>query len=644
MALYQQSADVRIREIDLSSSLVSASSSEAAIILISKKGRTSVYQITNAQDFITEYGTPDASVSFGHYAALDFLKEGTSLRVLRVVNTDALYSAALLKDNGTGTTSIAAISGGISNPSSINWASYVSGAEIPMLMFVPKSGPGSYGNSIAIQVTSQNLTTPAAPSLSSTSTGGHLANGTYQYRVSAISAVGDTLASSLTTITIGGVTSAGTVTITLTPVTGARGYKIWGRTSGGEGLVATVGATTTVYVDDGSIAPDTTKAPITSQANLPTPDPTFNVAIYDMSVNTSTPQEQFTCTLLDSVDSNGVQQEATQRINGFSAYVNVYSYAKQIVGTVPTLRNTSQVSLAGGSSGTAPLNSQIALAWTNTFGDPELYPSNLLINGGYTDPNVQASMISVAETRGDAVALLDVPYASQASQDFITYRQLTLNANSSYGALYGPWVLTADNYNGKQLYTPPSGWAAAICARTDRLVGPQGAPAGLNRGIINVSGLFQKYNQQQRTDLFNAQCNYIRQFLSEGISVFEQVTLQAKQSALSWVNVRRMINVIKVAVRQFLYYSLQEPNDDFLRRQIVSSVTDYLNAWVAARGISAFTVISDDSNNPPAQYNLGILKVTIIVTPVIAVHEIQVDMVISKAGVSFSEINITNLS
>ena len=54
MPLYQQSADVRVREIDLSQSIVSASSSEAAIVLISKKGRTSVLQVTNAQEFIAE--------------------------------------------------------------------------------------------------------------------------------------------------------------------------------------------------------------------------------------------------------------------------------------------------------------------------------------------------------------------------------------------------------------------------------------------------------------------------------------------------------------------------------------------------------------------------------------------------------------
>jgi len=105
-----------------------------------------------------------------------------------------------------------------------------------------------------------------------------------------------------------------------------------------------------------------------------------------------------------------------------------------------------------------------------------------------------------------------------------------------------------------------------------------------------------------------------------------------------------MLNVIKVSVRDFLMYSIHEPNDDFTRKMIVRSVSDYLQFWKNARGILDFSVISDDTNNPASQYNLGILTVTIFITPIIAVHEIQVDMVITKAGLSFTEINLSNLN
>jgi phage tail sheath protein FI len=609
---------------------------------VSNKGRTSRFNVTTWTDFVAEYGERNAAVSFGHYCAKDFFDEGNYLDVVRVVNSDALYSAVLLKDDGTGVTSLLAISGGISDPTNIAWNTWTGGGAKPMLLFYPKSGPGSYANSISIRVTSANLSQMSAPTLQSANTGGTLVSATYSYKISAISSVGETLASNAATVTIGGSISTGTVTISWPSVEGAIGYNVYGRVGGSEKLLATLGAGTLSFVDDGTLTPNANVSPITNPSNLATPTPVFRVDVYDNTINTSTPQESWFCTLTDQVDGNGVQQEATQQINAFSSYINCASYASSLV-SLPVVKNTTNTAMAGGASGTAPTNSQIAAAWTNIFSDREHVNVNILINGGYSSVVVQQAMIQVASSRGDAVAVLDMPSTMQAYQDAITYRQLVLNANTSYAAIYTSDVFVSDTYNGKQLYVPPSGKVAAVYARTDRVAGPQYAPAGLNRGQVDVLSLRQNYNDSQRTQLFQTQVNYLRTFVGAGTAVFEQVTLQSNQSALSWVNVRRMVNTIKGGVKDFLMYSLQEPNDDFLRRQIVVALTEYLQFWKDARGISDFQVISDSSNNPDSAYNLGILKVTVIITPVIAVHEIGVDIVITKAGVSFKEINISQL-
>jgi len=640
--LTQQSADVRFREIDLSTSIRNRSTANAAIVLVSKQGRLGRFNTTNWTEFVNEYGERDASVSFGHYCAHDFFDEGNYLDVVRVAGTGYKYSTVLLKDNGSGDSSLTSIAGGIADPDNIDWDSYVSGGEIPLLMFYPKHGPGSYGDKLSIRVTSQNLQTPAAPTLSGHTTGGVLNAGTYGYVISAISAIGETLGSSIATVVLAS-TSTGSVDLTWLPVEGARGYNIYGRGATGQKLIATVGSTTFSFLDDGTITPDATKGPITVPADLPAKDPTFVVEVFDNSINPSVPQESWTVTLKDSVNGNGVQQEATQMINPFSEYINCASYVPLITTDVPFVDNAAKTALTGGDSGSAVTNGQIAAAWAEFFSDREQVMVNILINAGYVDVGVQQAMIKLAEARGDAVAVLDTPSTMQKYSDAITYRQLVLNANSSYAAIYSPDVMVNDDYNGKRILIPCSGKAAAIYARTDRVAGPQYAPAGLNRGLIDVLDIREKYNEPQRTQLFNAQVNYIRSFVGMGTAVFEQVTLQAKQSALSWVAVRRMVNVIKGGVKDYLMYSLHEPNDDFLRRQIVSSLTDYLNYWKNARGIIDFQVIADDSNNPPAKYNLGILTVTVIITPVIAVHEISVDMVITKAGVSFSEIDIAAL-
>jgi hypothetical protein len=97
------------------------------------------------------------------------------------------------------------------------------------------------------------LSTPVNAAFSTAITGGTLAAGTYSYRVSALDgAGGETLASEATTQTTTGSTS--TVTVNWGAVTGATGYRVYGRTVAGEQLLATVGNVTT-WTDDGSATP-----------------------------------------------------------------------------------------------------------------------------------------------------------------------------------------------------------------------------------------------------------------------------------------------------------------------------------------------------------------------------------------------------
>lgn len=641
--LQQQSADVRFREIDLSQVIRSRQSSIGAAVFVSKKGRPGPFLVTDSKQFKNEYGIPNASVSFGHYSVLSALKEMGQIQCVRALGADYAWSAALLKDNGTGTTQISSISNGIPDVDNIEWDDLVSGAEVPLLVITPKSGPGSYGDSIAIDVQSQNVGQMAAPTLSSVNTGGSLTNGTYEYRVSAIVEQGEMLASSVAQIVISGVITTGKVTLEWTPVVGARGYYVYGRLNGNVHRLAMLGADAVSFTDTGALTPDADFSPITNPALLPDPVKVFTLRVFDLSVSSSNPVEVWPTTLEDFTDDMGRQLEATQQINAFSEYINVASYVSQLLVPVPAIKTVTKVALAGGDSGTAPTNSQIAQAWQDNFIDSEKIQVNVLINCGYTDVAVQRSMLFTAERRADAFAILDVPSTMQKSQDTITYRQLVLNANTSYGALYAPDVMVDDPDNGKRLYIPPSGWAAAVYARTDRVAGPQFQPAGLTRGLVDVLAMRHEYRDTERTNMFLAQVNYVRKFLGEGNAIFEASTLQAKQSALSWISVRRMLNVIKVSLRDFLMYSIHEPNDDFTRRQIVTASSDYLQAWKDARGILDFQVISDESNNPSSQYNLGILKVTIFVTPIIPVHEIQVDIVVTKAGMDWSEINIQQL-
>lgn len=112
----------------------------------------------------------------------------------------------------------------------------------------------SHFTNCGILPTVSALATPVNSAFSTATTGGSLAAGTYSYRVAATNSFGATLASTETSQVVPAGTSTNTVTVNWGAVTGATGYKVYGRTSGIEQLITSVGAVTT-YTDTGSIAP-----------------------------------------------------------------------------------------------------------------------------------------------------------------------------------------------------------------------------------------------------------------------------------------------------------------------------------------------------------------------------------------------------
>lgn len=112
---------------------------------------------------------------------------------------------------------------------------------------------------------------PTGVAVATATTGGTLAAATYGYRVSAVYPWGESAASAEVTVTTTGTTSENTISWALPSQ--ATAAKVYGRTSGGELLIATVAAGTSSYLDTGSVTPSGAL-------------PTGSLAISDAQVNT----------------------------------------------------------------------------------------------------------------------------------------------------------------------------------------------------------------------------------------------------------------------------------------------------------------------------------------------------------------------
>ncbi len=107
---------------------------------------------------------------------------------------------------------------------------------------------------IRIRGGTPSISSPVNAAFATAATGGSLSNGTYYYRVSAINDIGETIASPQTSITLSAGTATQTITVNWSAVTGATGYRIYGRATNAELFIASVGVVTT-YLDTGSITP-----------------------------------------------------------------------------------------------------------------------------------------------------------------------------------------------------------------------------------------------------------------------------------------------------------------------------------------------------------------------------------------------------
>ena len=242
------------------------------------------------------------------------------------------------------------------------------------------------------------------------------------------------------------------------------------------------------------------------------------------------------------------------------------------------------------------------------------------------------SIISLAETRGDAIAVVDTQnYGATVSNVTGTAG----NINSSYTATYWPWLQML-SATGKTEWVPASVVIPGVYAFTDGAAAPWFAPAGLTRGGIgDVIQAERKLTRTQRDTLYSANVNPIATFPGAGISVFGQKTLQKKKSALDRVNVRRLLIDLKKFVGDVSRGLVFEQNTNTTRNNFLAQVNPFLESVVQRQGLYAFRVVMDDTNNTADVIDRNQLIGQIFIQPAKTVEFIVLDFTIEPTGASF---------
>ncbi len=231
---------------------------------------------------------------------------------------------------------------------------------------------------------------------------------------------------------------------------------------------------------------------------------------------------------------------------------------------------------------------------------------------------VQLAMMNHCERMADRVAILDCP-PGMKPQEIQNWRVNVANYDSSYAALYYPWIKVFDPVAGKSIEMPPSGHMAGVWARNDGTRGVHKAPA--NEVVAGVLDVEFQITRAEQDGLNPVGINCIRAFPGRGIRVWGARTLSSDPE-WRYLNVRRLFNMIEKSIDGGTQWVVFEPNDFALWQKIVRSASSFLymqwrsGALFGATAAQAFYVKCDEETNPREARDLGMVTTEIGIAPV----------------------------
>lgn len=321
--------------------------------------------------------------------------------------------------------------------------------------------------------------------------------------------------------------------------------------------------------------------------------------------------------------------------------------------TFYSLKQVYDVTLSGGADGDKAGANELINGW-NQFKNAEEVDVSLLFvgnaGGSATSKNVIRHVIdNICEYRRDCMVffspnLVDVLNQDQVTatrnvRNFVTHTVNGINRNTSFAVADSGWKLQYDVFADKYRWIPLNADIAGLCAQTETDYDAWWSPAGLNRGKIkNLVSLAFNPNKASRDELYKANINSVVSFTGEGTFLYGDRTLLTKNSAFSYINVRRLFITLEKSISRSAKYQLFEFNDDFTRKQFVGAVEPYLRMVKARRGIYDFKVICDSSNNTPEVIDRAEFVASIFIKPARSINFITLNFVAVRTGVEFSEV------
>ena len=262
-------------------------------------------------------------------------------------------------------------------------------------------------------------------------------------------------------------------------------------------------------------------------------------------------------------------------------------------------------------------------------------------------PGIRHSVVTdyamdAVEDRFDALYIMDIEERDNVDtvitgSDATISVSNTVNAfrsrglDSSFTAAYFPNVVMRDPAVGSLVEVPPSVAVLGAMSLNDTLGHPWFAPAGVTRGALETTTeTAVKLNRSNMDDLYDVDVNPLVALAdTPGVVVYGQKTLQAAQTALDRVNVRRLLIDIRRQVRLVGNTFLFEPNREETLAAFSNRVNPILQRIQRQQGLDRFKVIIDTTTTTQADVENNTIRGKIFLQPTRTVEFVALDFVVS---------------
>ena len=632
MAISLISPGVKITEQDLVTSNQSASSTIGAFSGQFTWGPIEVAtQVANESTLVSQFGRPTTNNNVDFLSAANFLGYSSPLFVVRIANT-ALNA----------TTETATGSGGIGTGQLVkNEDAYLNTASFNVGPFIGKYA-GDLGNALKVS------TCPSSTAWSSALTGTFTVAAGATQVVGAGSAantelrVGDQIVISGRTAKVQTIANTTHFTIDSAHLTGAAAVSATRRweffnefdASPGTSLqAASVGATNdemhVVVVDRTGAISGTANTVLEKYASV-------SKAANSKSENGGTNYYK------EVINQRSEWVRWTAHDNAGTNWGTNFTSANGTPVTYTSVTTPKNYNFNGGSDGITLTDGDRSTGYLEYSNKSEV-PATIIFAGQGNATVVNRIIGDVAEVRKDAIVCISPLRANVVNNVGSEATSIASWADtvtrSTYAFADSGWKYQYDKYNDVYVYVPLNADVAGCMARNDLNSEAWLSPAGFTAGRIqNLVRLAFNPTQAERDTLYKTAVNPVSTQVGRGTILFGDKTFVTRNTSTNRVNVRRLFIELEKTIGVAADNVLFDQNDENTRTNFVNLITPYLRSVQARRGIAAFRVVCDGSNNPEDVVNANEFVCDIFVQPIRSVNFIQLNFVSVRGTATFNQV------